>query len=64
MQVGDVVRFKLYGISTVGTIVDDCFRKTDERCTMLMKLVNQPETELEINAEDIYPYGQDIQGPE
>lgn len=60
MRVGQKVQFKLYGISTAGTIVDDCFRKTEDRCTMLVKLENQPETEIEINVEDVEPYGQDV----
>lgn len=60
MEVGDTVQFKLYGFLTTGTIVDDCFRKTPERCTMLVKLDNQPETEIEINVEDVQPYGPNI----
>jgi hypothetical protein len=55
MQVGDTIQFKLYGFITTGIIVDDCFRKTEDRCTMLVKLTNHPETELEINLEDVQP---------
>lgn len=60
MKPGDLVTFKLYGFTTTGIIVDDCFRQTDERCTMLVKLENQPETEIEINVEDVEPYGTHI----
>lgn len=60
MRVGQVVQFKFYGMQSVGTVVDDCFRKTNNRCTMLVKLKNQPETEIEINVEDVEPYGQDV----
>lgn len=34
-------------------IVDDCFRITAERCTVLVKLKANPAIELEINLEDV-----------
>jgi hypothetical protein len=38
-------------------IIDDCFRITADRCTMLVKLKANPELELEINVEDVESYG-------
>lgn len=63
MKLGDRVIIKrAFGLKSEGIIVDDCFRQTPERCTMLVKLVDNPDTELEINVEDVTPYGQDVQG--
>jgi hypothetical protein len=38
-------------------VIDDCFRATNERCTMLVKLKANLEIELEINVEDVNSYG-------
>jgi len=39
------------------TVIDDCFRKTNERCTVLIKLLSNPAVELELNVEDVKSYG-------
>jgi len=38
-------------------IIDDCYRITADRCTMLVRLKANTEVELEINVEDVESYG-------
>jgi hypothetical protein len=61
MKVGDKAIIEYFpGIKVEVVIVDDCYRQTDNRCTMLVRLNHSPDTEIEINVEDVLPYGQDI----
>jgi len=61
MKLGDRVLIKrAFGLKSEGIIIDDCFRQTANRCTMLVKLADNPDIELEINVEDVTPYGQDV----
>lgn len=61
MQINDTVVIRAgpwEGWSAV--IIDDCFRMTEERCTMLVRLSTNPDVEIEINVEDVKPYGKDV----
>lgn len=57
MKVGDLVIVK----EQEAIIIDDCFRKTEQGCTMLVRLNNtSPAEELEVNREDVIEYGKDV----
>lgn len=62
MRIGQKVLVPLRGLTVEAIIIDDCFRQTENVCTMLVKFVDNPNLELEINVEDVKPHGQDIQG--
>lgn len=58
MNIGDVVIINSGGWQGwKAIIVDDCFRKTDTRCTMLVKLFSNHEVELELDVEDVKAHG-------
>jgi hypothetical protein len=41
------------------TIIDDCYRLTDDRCTVLVRLNRNPDVEFELNFEELKD-GEDI----
>jgi hypothetical protein len=58
MYIGNVVKIKSYPWSGWrATVIDDCYRKTDTRYTMLVQLISNPDMELEIDLEDVDIYG-------
>jgi hypothetical protein len=61
MITGDIIKIRHPPDSIVEKeiiIVDDCYRVTDDRCTMLVKLVDS-DTHFEIDIKEIQS-GQDI----
>lgn len=61
MKMGDKAIIEYFpGVNVEVIIIDDCYRKTEDRCTMLVRFIHSPDTEVEINVEDVLPYGQDI----
>jgi hypothetical protein len=56
MKTGDIIKIRWppeTSLSEEVTIVDDCFRVTDERCTALVRLNRLPHIELELNIEEL-----------
>jgi hypothetical protein len=60
MRIGEKVLVPIRGLTLEAIIIDDCYRQTENRCTMLVKFVDNPSMEIEINVEDVRPYGQDV----
>ena len=56
MNIGDIVLVRLAGgLAPVEvTIIDDCFRLTEDRCTALVRLNHEPATELEIDINELF----------
>lgn len=60
MRIGERVLVPLRGLTLEAIVIDDCYRQTADLRTMLVKLVDNPSMEIEINMEDVKPYGQDV----
>jgi hypothetical protein len=62
MNTGDVITLSYGGLPIEATIIDDCYRVDEDRCTALVRFNFAPYTELEINLQEIES-GKDIQRP-
>lgn len=59
MKVGDIVMVE--GHAEEAMVIDDCFRVTEQGCTMLVRLNNtDPVIELEVSKEEVREYGKDV----
>jgi hypothetical protein len=63
MNTGDVIVVTFWGTPVEVVVVDDNFRVLPGRQTLLVKLVESPYTEFEINQKELYR-GKDLQGSE
>jgi hypothetical protein len=56
MNTGDIAFVRLTEDSepVEVTIIDDCFRLTEDRCTALVRLNHEPATELEIDINELF----------
>jgi len=62
MGIGDVITLNYGGLPIEVTIIDDCYRVDEHRCTALVRFNFAPYTELEINLQEIQS-GKNIQRP-
>lgn len=59
MQIGDIVTLKTkQWKGWQATVIDDCYREIQKGiCTVLVKINNNPQLEVELNVEEIQPNG-------
>lgn len=62
MQIGDTVTLTTkQWKGWQATVIDDCYREIEKgKCTVLVKINNKPQLEVELTLEEIQRNGQDV----